>query len=72
MADESEGVLQFSYDGIFVVLVGQVVAGRDVGQPAYHAMSQVFAGNDTFSLSSLCSVGSQSLLASRGIPCCRI
>ena len=31
MADEGEGVLQLGYDGIFIVLVGQVVACRDIG-----------------------------------------
>ena len=31
MLDEGEGVLQLGYDGIFIVLVGQVVAGGDVG-----------------------------------------
>ena len=31
MPDEGEGVFQLGYDGIFIVLVGQVVAGGDVG-----------------------------------------
>ena len=31
MADEGEGMLQLGYDGIFIVLVGQVIAGGDVG-----------------------------------------
>ena len=31
MADEGEGVLQLSNDGEFIVLVGQVIAGGDVG-----------------------------------------
>ena len=35
MADEGEGVFQLGYDGIFIVLVGQVIAGGDVG--ATHA-----------------------------------
>lgn len=31
MPDEGECVLQLIYDGIFIVLMGQVVAGGDVG-----------------------------------------
>ena len=31
MPDEGEGVFQLGYDGEFIVLVGQVIAGGDVG-----------------------------------------
>ena len=48
MADEGEGVLQFGYDGIFIVLVGQVVAGGDVG--ATHADSVERQGEDVAAL----------------------
>ena len=48
MADEGEGVLQLGYDGIFIVLVGQVVAGGDVGTT--HADSVERQGKDVAAL----------------------
>ena len=40
MPDEGEGVLQLGYDGIFIVLVGQVVAGGDVGTTHANAIER--------------------------------
>ena len=48
MADEGEGVLQLGYDGIFIVLVGQVVAGGDVGTA--HADAIECQGEDVATL----------------------
>ena len=48
MADEGEGVLQLSNDGIFIVLVGQVVAGGDVGTT--HADAIECQGEDVATL----------------------
>lgn len=48
MADEGEGVLQLSNDGIFIVLVGQVIAGGDVG--ATHADAVECQGKDVAAL----------------------
>ncbi len=48
MADEGEGVLQLSYDGIFIVLMGQVIAGGDVGTT--HADAIECQGEDVAAL----------------------
>jgi len=48
MADEGEGVLQLGYDGIFIVLVGQVIAGGNVG--ATHADAVECQGKDVAAL----------------------
>ena len=40
MADEGECVLQLSNHGIFIVLVGQVVACRDVGTTHAYAIER--------------------------------
>ena len=48
MADEGESVLQLGYDGIFIVLVGQVVAGGDVGTT--HADAVERQGKDVAAL----------------------
>lgn len=46
--DEGEGELQFGYDGIFIVLVWQVVAGGDVGTA--HADAIECQGEDVATL----------------------
>ena len=48
MADEGEGVFQLGYDGIFIVLVGQVIAGGDVGTA--HADAIECQGEDVATL----------------------
>ena len=48
MADEGEGVFQLGYDGIFIVLVGQMIAGGDVG--ATHADAVERQGEDVAAL----------------------
>ena len=48
IADEGESVLQLSNDGIFIVFVGQVVAGGDVGTT--HADSVERQGEDVAAL----------------------
>ena len=48
MLDEGEGVFQLGYDGIFIVLVGQVVAGGDVGTA--HADAVECQGEDVAAL----------------------
>lgn len=48
MLDEGEGVFQLGYDGIFIVLVGQVVAGGDVGTA--HADAIECQGEDVATL----------------------
>ncbi len=48
MLDEGEGVFQLGYDGIFIVLVGQVVAGGDVGTA--HADAVECQGEDVATL----------------------
>ena len=48
MLDEGEGVFQLGYDGIFIVLVGQVVAGGDVGTA--HADAVECQGEDVTAL----------------------
>ena len=48
MADEGECVLQLGYDGIFIVLMGQVVAGGDVGTA--HADAIECQGEDVATL----------------------
>ena len=48
MLDEGEGVLQFGYDGIFIVLVRQVVAGGYVGTA--HADAIECQGEDVATL----------------------
>jgi len=48
MADEGEGVLQLGYDGIFIVLVGQVVAGGNVSTT--HADAVERQGEDVATL----------------------
>ena len=48
MADEGEGVLQLGYDGIFIVLVGQVVAGGNVSTT--HADAVECQGEDVAAL----------------------
>lgn len=48
MTDESERVLQLGYDGVFIVLVGQVVAGGDVGTT--HADAIECQGEDVAAL----------------------
>ena len=48
MLDEGEGVFQLGYDGIFIVLVGQVVAGGDVGTT--HADAIECQGEDVATL----------------------
>ena len=48
MADEGEGVLQLSNDGEFIVLVGQVIAGGDVGTT--HADAVECQGEDVAAL----------------------
>lgn len=48
MLDEGEGELQFGYDGIFIVLVWQVVAGGDVGTA--HADAIECQGEDVATL----------------------
>ena len=48
MADEGEGVLQLSNDGEFIVLVGQVIAGGDVGTT--HADAVECQGKDVAAL----------------------
>ena len=48
MLDEGEGVLQLSNDGKFIVLVGQVVAGGDVGTA--HADAVECQGEDVTAL----------------------
>lgn len=48
MADEGEGVFQLGYDGIFIVLVGQVVANGDVSTA--HADSIECQGKDVAAL----------------------
>ena len=40
MQDEGEGELQFGYDGIFIVLVWQVVAGGDIGTAHTYAVER--------------------------------
>ena len=49
MADEGEGVFQLGYDGIFIVLVGQVVANGDVSTA--HADSIKCQSEDVAALS---------------------
>ena len=48
IADEGESVLQLSNDGIFIVLMGQVVAGGDVGTA--HADAIECQGEDVATL----------------------
>lgn len=48
MADEGEGVFQLSNHGIFIVLVGQVVAGGDIGTT--HADAVEYQGEDVAAL----------------------
>ena len=48
MADEGESVPQLNNDGIFIVLMGQVIAGGDVG--ATHADSVERQGEDVAAL----------------------
>ena len=48
MLDEGEGVFLLGYDGIFIVLVGQVVAGGDVGTA--HADAIECQGEDVATL----------------------
>ena len=48
MADEGEGVFQLGYDGIFIVLVGQVVANGDIGTTHTDAVER--QGEDVASL----------------------
>ena len=48
MADEGEGVFQLGYDGIFIVLMGQVIASGDVGTT--HADAVECQGEDVAAL----------------------
>ena len=48
MLDEGEGVFQLGYDGIFIVLVGQVVAGGNVSTT--HADAVECQGEDVTAL----------------------